>query len=170
MKTCDTIAIRRAAEADIDLIRTLAAEAFPATYREILTPDQLRYMMEWMYSAATIRRELHDGTAWFIASLDGQPCGYLSICREADDLFHLQKIYLLPRFQGGGAGAALFRYAVEYVRSRHEGPCRIELNVNRHNRALGFYERMGMRRLRAGDFPIGNGYWMNDYIMGLEIE
>ena len=28
---------------------------------------------------------------------------------------------------------------------------------------------MGMRKLREGDFPIGGGYWMNDYIMGLEI-
>ena len=29
---------------------------------------------------------------------------------------------------------------------------------------------MGMRRLREGDFPIGEGYYMNDYIMGLEID
>jgi acetyltransferase, GNAT family len=28
---------------------------------------------------------------------------------------------------------------------------------------------MGMRKLREGDFPIGNGYYMNDYIMGLDI-
>ena len=28
---------------------------------------------------------------------------------------------------------------------------------------------MGMRKRREGDFPIGNGYYMNDYIMGLEI-
>ena len=48
-------------------------------------------------------------------------------------------------------------------------PCMMELNVNRRNRALHFYERMGMRRLREGDFPIGDGYYMNDYIMGLEI-
>jgi hypothetical protein len=26
-----------------------------------------------------------------------------------------------------------------------------------------------MRKLREGDFPIGNGYYMNDYIMGLDI-
>ena len=45
----------------------------------------------------------------------------------------------------------------------------MELNVNRRNRALHFYERMGMCRLREGDFPIGDGYYMNDYIMGLEI-
>lgn len=44
------------------------------------------------------------------------------------------------------------------------------LNVNRNNRALHFYERMGMRKLREGDFPIGDGYYMNDYIMGLDIK
>ena len=32
-----------------------------------------------------------------------------------------------------------------------------------------YYEKMGMRKLREGDFPIGNGYYMNDYIMGLNI-
>jgi hypothetical protein len=45
----------------------------------------------------------------------------------------------------------------------------IDKNVNRNNKALQFYEHMGMRKLREGDFPIGNGYYMNDYIMGLEI-
>ena len=59
---------------------------------------------------------------------------------------------------------------MDYIRSVHPGPCRMELNVNRHNRALHFYERMGMRVLREGDFPIGDGYYMNDYIMGLEIK
>ena len=46
----------------------------------------------------------------------------------------------------------------------------MELNVNRNNKALNFYERMGMKKLREGDFPIGNGYCMNDFIMGLEIQ
>ena len=46
----------------------------------------------------------------------------------------------------------------------------MELNVNRRNRALHFYERMGMRRLREGRFPDRRRllYGMN-YIMGLEI-
>ena len=30
----------------------------------------------------------------------------------------------------------------------------MELNVNRNNKALQFYEHMGMRKLREGDFPI----------------
>lgn len=161
--------IRRATAEDIDLIRRLADEAFRATYRELLTPGQLDYMMAWMYAPEVLRRELAAGIAWFVASADGEPCGYLSVERQEEALFHLQKIYVLPRFQGRGVGAFLFGHAVGYIRSVHPGPCRMELNVNRRNRAVDFYVRMGMRRLREGDFPIGDGYYMNHYIMGLDI-
>lgn len=177
--------IRRVTPEDIDLVRRMADEVFPATYAAILTPEQLDYMMGWMYAPQTLLRELDEGFAWFVAyaAPDAEcvvderqqesatvPCGYLSVQREGEELFHLQKIYVLPSFQGTGAGAFLFREAVRYVRSQCAGRCRMELNVNRHNPALGFYERMGMRRLREGDFPIGNGYYMNDYIMGIDIE
>lgn len=164
------LTLRQATEADCGLIRTLADEVFPATYRELLSPAQLVYMMEWMYSHASILRQMREGHAWFIALHDGEPCGYLSVQPEGDDLFLLQKIYVLPRFQGLGVGEFLFHQAVAYIRQVHPAPCRMELNVNRENRALRFYERMGMRRLREGDFPIGEGYYMNDYIMGLDIK
>ena len=45
----------------------------------------------------------------------------------------------------------------------------MELNVNRHNSAVVFYEHLGMRRDRQGDFPIGHGYFMNDYIFAIDI-
>ena len=45
----------------------------------------------------------------------------------------------------------------------------MDLNVNRNNKALHFYEHLGINKLREGDFHIGNGYYMNDYIMGLEL-
>lgn len=163
------VTLRRLPESEIPLIRTLAAEAFPATYREILTPAQLDYMMEWMYSEASLREQFRAGHAWFLVAADGEAAGYVSVERQGERLFHLQKIYLLPRYQGLGLGERLFRQAVAYVRETSPGPCRMELNVNRHNRALHFYERMGMRLLREGDFPIGEGFYMNDYIMGLEI-
>ena len=155
--------IRRASEADCALIRRLAGEVFPATYREILAPAQLDYMMEWMYSEESLQGQFRAGHVWFIASSDGEPCGYVSVERQGGDLIHLQEIYVLPRYLGLGAGEFLFRRCV------HPGPCMMELNVNRRNRALHFYERIGMRRLREGDFPIGDGYYMNDYIMGVEI-
>lgn len=46
----------------------------------------------------------------------------------------------------------------------HPSPFTIELNVNRHNPAVGFYKHMGFHEHATRDFHIGNGYYMNDYI------
>ena len=67
-------------------------------------------------------------------------------------------------------GRALFKEAVREVRRAGDLPARIELNVNRENRALGFYERIGMRRDRVVDIKIGEGFEMNDYIMAYDID
>lgn len=166
----DRLTVRPATVADIGLIRQVAAVAFPATYRSLLSSEQLDYMMEWMYSEESLRRQMEvDGHTFYLAEQAGRPCGYVSVQQESADVFHLQKIYVLPASQRGGIGQTLFRTALAHVRRLHPGPCRVELNVNRHNPALGFYEHMGMRRLRAGDFPIGHGYFMTDYIMGLDL-
>ena len=169
---------RKASVEDCGLIREMACVAFPDTYKTILSPEQLDYMMEWMYSEESLQGQFRAGHVWFIASSArgrksrlkrGTPCGYLSVQPEADDLYILQKIYILPRFQGVHAGSFLFRKAIEHIKQLHPAPCRMELHVNRHNKAVKFYERMGMRKLREGDFEIGGGFYMNDYIMGLEI-
>lgn len=162
--------IRKATVADCILINKLAQMVFPATYGEILSTEQLNYMMDWMYAPENIRKQMEEeGHVYFIAYEECEPCGYLSIQQQEKDVFHLQKIYVLPYFQGAHCGSFLFREAIKYIKEVHPEPCLMELNVNRQNKALDFYERMGMKKLREGDFPIGNGYYMNDYIMGLEI-
>lgn len=160
--------IRKATTGDCNLIHSLASIVFPATYKEILSPEQLDYMMEWMYAPANIRQQMEkEGHVYFIACLDGKECGYLSVQQQEEAVFHLQKIYVLPDFQGKHVGHFLFEQAISYIKEVHPAPCLMELNVNRDNKALNFYERMGMKKLREGDFPIGNGYYMCDYIMGL---
>lgn len=93
------ITTRKATTADISLINELATEAFPYTYREILTPEQIDYMMDWMYSPESLRRQMEEeGHHYYLIYKDGQAAGYVSIQQEGDDLFHLQKIYVLPAF------------------------------------------------------------------------
>ncbi|NDV59646.1 GNAT family N-acetyltransferase [Bacteroides sp. 519] len=162
------ITIQKATINDCSLINELAAQVFPATYCEILSPKQLDYMFNWMYSPENICKQMTEsGHVYFISKLDGEPCGYVSVEQQEENLFHLQKIYVLPTFQGHSIGKLLFEHAIKYIKEIHPGPCLMELNVNRNNKALQFYERMGMKKLREGDFDIGNGYYMNDYIMGL---
>lgn len=161
--------IRKATTEDCFLIQSLAQQVFPATYASILSPEQIDYMMEWMYSPENIRKQMDEGHVYLLAYKENEAIGYVSVQPQEADVFHLQKIYVLPGYQGTHCGSFLFREAIRYIKEIHPTPCLMELNVNRHNKALHFYERMGMKKLREGDFPIGNGYYMNDYIMGLEI-
>lgn len=167
--------IAKAGAGDMQTIHDMAQVVFRHTYRDILSPEQMEYMMEWMYSPENLARQLEDGHCYYIAYSGGEPCGYLSVQSEGADsdgveVFHLQKIYLLPPFQGGGMGRRLFDQAITHVRESKRSPkARIELNVNRSNPAVGFYKHLGLNILRQGDFHIGEGFYMNDYIMGIEL-
>jgi len=160
---------RKATSVDSALINTMAAEVFPATYKQILSPKQIDYMLNMMYAPENILKQMEEGHVYFICYNDDKPCGYFSVEQDGDDLFHLQKIYVLPIFQGYGAGKFLIKKAMEYIKEIHPSPCTMELNVNKHNKAFHFYELMGLKKVREGDFPIGNGYYMNDYIMSIDI-
>lgn len=167
--------IRSATSDDIALIGNMAEVVFRETYRNILSPEQMEYMMEWMYSAHSLEKQMDNlGHKYFIASVEGRSAGYMSLNREkplpdGTELFHLQKIYVMPDFQKNGLGRLLIDKAIDYVKTLSSAPCRIELNVNRNNPAVGFYMNMGFRKVRQGDFYIGNGFYMNDYIMAVEI-
>jgi ribosomal protein S18 acetylase RimI-like enzyme len=70
--------------------------------------------------------------------------------------------------RGQHIGEALFRFAAD--QARRMGCRDVILNVWEGNDAAKrFYEKMGMTKVDEGDFPIGSGYYMNDYIMGMEI-
>ena len=50
--------IREAALADCRLIHDMAWETFPNTYKNILTKEQIDYMMEWMYSVDSLKKQM----------------------------------------------------------------------------------------------------------------
>ena len=126
--------IKKATLADIEVIRTLATQTFPATYQHILTPEQIDYMMDWMYSSESLRNQMEkEHHIYYIAYEECEPAGYVSIQQEDTDLFHLQKIYVLPYFQKYKLGRQLFQQAIKGIKELHPEPCRMELNVNRQN-------------------------------------
>ena len=164
--------IRKAATTDIPKIREMAQVVFRLTYRDILPPAQMEYMMDMMYSEASLTDQMTaQQTVFFIE--DGG--GYASVrpdgqTQDGRKRYHLEKLYVMPQRQKTGLGRELYEKVVEEARRAAQGrPFRLELNVNRSNPALGFYEHIGMHKDREGDFPIGQGYYMNDYIMATDL-
>lgn len=164
------MSIRVATLADCQLIHDMAWQVFPETYQDIISPAQIAYMMEQMYSIESLRRQMtEERQVYLIACRGDESLGYVSVQPQDKDLWHLQKIYVLSGHQKEHVGKFLFCQAVAYIRCHQQGSCRMELNVNRHNPALGFYRHLGMRVVRTEDNDIGNGFFMNDYVMGMDI-
>lgn len=157
---------KKAALDDSPVIRNIAEQTWGATYGEILSPEQLEWMFEWMYSPESLEKQMRDGHTFFLLYEDKSPIGYVSVNQERENRYHLQKLYLIPNKQGSGLGAKLLEKAEEFVQEiKTSEVVDLVLNVNRENKALHFYKKHGFEIESEGDFSIGNGYYMNDYIL-----
>ena len=160
------LTFRRATIEDIPLLCELAADIWRRSYREMLTPAQIDYMLAWMYGAEKIRAEITAGVWWKVVELDGAAIGYLSAERGADVKLH--KLYLRPEQQGRGYAQQALGHVVELARAW--GAMRVVLNVNKHNaRAIRAYKRAGFSVVDAVVNDIGGGFMMDDFIMALGV-
>jgi ribosomal protein S18 acetylase RimI-like enzyme len=159
--------IRKAYEHDIPLIRDLTYKIWPPTYSGILTEDQINYMLDLMYSEKALAQQMQQGHE-FVMIYDGvEPIGFASISLLEPGVFKLHKLYVLTSYQGKGAGRFAVAELIKVV--KRKGATTLLLNVNRQNKAKGFYEKLGFVAIREEDIDIGNGYFMTDYVMELKL-
>ncbi len=161
------LVIRKATAADIPAIRHIAHATWPATYGPILSQEQIDYMLQWMYSEGTLLEQMQQGHQFYMAELNGKAHGFAGVSDEGNAVFKLHKLYVIPDTQKTGAGKALLQQVIHYTKTN--GGTQLLLQVNRHNNAKGFYEKEGFIILKEADTDIGNGYFMNDYIMQLPL-
>ena len=164
------ISIRKAERADLTTIHNLAYEIWPAAYLEILGQAQLNYMLEKIYSLPSLEHQYKVLKHHFILILDDEkPVGFASFSSHDNDasVYHLNKIYVHPDQQGKKLGKKMLDYIIEHI--KNAGAKALQLNVNRHNKALYFYEKQGFKMIRSENIDIGSGYFMNDYVMELKV-
>ncbi|MFR9619589.1 MAG: dihydrofolate reductase [Rikenellaceae bacterium] len=161
--------------ADIALLRELAIPSFTDTYKDILPEGQNEYMLDLMYSCESLERQFADGYRYFILYAEGRAEGYVSLQRrvyvDGRAMVYLDKIYLLPRAQGCGLGRVLFEFAFAQSRRMCGGGCCMELSVNRFNqRAMGFYEKMGLAITSSIYLKLGDSdFYRDDHFMSIEL-
>lgn len=164
------IRIRILSQDELHLVRQVADVVWPITFREILSPEQIAYMMKMMYAPEVMEKEFHEGIRFCLVEDGAKPIGYIvwGQCDSEPTAAKLHKCYLLPEYQGKGIGSRMLQQAMEYA--REEGYKLLRLNVNRHNaKAIKAYNRNGFKTIETVDNPIGNGFFMNDYVMEIKL-
>jgi GNAT superfamily N-acetyltransferase len=163
--TDENVSMRPADLDDINTIGFLAQQIWPDTYGDIVAPEQLHYMLNLIYSPVSLRRQMVDQRHQFLLVEEGEEAiGFASwSATEEPGVFKLHKLYVLPGQQGKGLGRSILEFIFQAIHP--QGAKVLQLNVNRFNKARQFYERLGFIVIKEEDIPIGNGYFMNDYIM-----
>jgi ribosomal protein S18 acetylase RimI-like enzyme len=158
--------ITEATTKNLKKIRDIAYGSWPATYGEILSKEQIDYMLDLFYSDETLTKNLNEKSHHFILVHDNSNCiGFASYEHNYLDKnkTRLHKIYLLPEAQGKGAGKLLID-TIENLAKVNNSEA-ISLNVNKFNKALSFYQKNGFEIVSEEDIELDFGYLMEDYIM-----
>jgi ribosomal protein S18 acetylase RimI-like enzyme len=163
------VKILQASPRDIPAIQSMAEETWWPTYSPILGSEQIRYMLDAIYSAEALQKVMENGSQTFIILHDdngNQGFASYGLRPENPHICKLHKIYVLPENHGKGYGKMLIEEVKNRIKAMHVYT--LDLNVNRYNQAKSFYEKTGFKVIGEEDVPIGP-YWMNDYMMRLEL-
>lgn len=151
-------------------IQVLSNVIWPATFSNILSQEQISYMMDMMYSTSSLEKQMNElNHHYLLAEEDGEYLGYLSyeLNYKGTPITKIHKIYVLPSVQGKGVGR-LFIDAVSKLALKNNNTL-LSLNVNRYNKAIDFYKRMGFDFFTSENIDIGNGFLMEDYVMNKDL-
>jgi diamine N-acetyltransferase len=150
---------------DLEIIQQLAYEIWPIVYQEIISKEQIQYMLELMYRLDALKEKATNGHQFILAINEHQPVAFASFELNHSEIgkTKLHKLYVLPQFQKQKIGEQLLDYISEIARinKQHE----ILLNVNKYNSAQFFYAKLGFKVIGQEVIDIGNGFVMDDYIM-----
>lgn len=164
------ITINEASIADIQTIQAIAHTTWPLTYGTILSKEQLDYMMDMIYSEAALIKQIQNKEQLFyIAYEENKALAFVGIEHhyKNEAVTRVHKIYILPETQGKGIGKKLIDFVEKSAKENHSKA--LSLNVNRFNKALHFYQKIGFKIIAEENIEIGNGYLMEDYTMEKEI-
>ncbi len=149
-------------------VQSIAKLTWPHTFGEILSPEQIEYMLNWMYSLENLSKQYDSGHQFFIAE-EGKKLGFTGIeVNHEPGKTKIHKIYILPTAQGKGIGKKLIQKIKEIAKDNNQES--LLLNVNKYNTgAIAFYEYLGFVNIKEEVIDIGNGYVMDDYVFELKL-
>lgn len=138
-----SIELRPETEEDIPFLR----QVYAGTREEEMalvpwTPEQKQAFLEMQFRAQySDYHGRHPDASFDIIVSDGVPAGRLCVHRRADEI-RVIDIALLPGHRNQGIGSHLW---AELIRESHACGKPLTIHVERNNRALSLYQRLGFR-------------------------
>lgn len=154
-----------ATQNQLSIIKDLAYKIWPFAYGEILSNEQLEYMLKMIYNIDSLKQQLENKHVFLLVEDENQFVGFASyeLNYENTNKTKIQKIYILPTIQGKGFGKKIINFIEKKAIENQQKS--LILNVNKFNKAKDFYLSQGFLISYSEVIDIGKGYIMDDYVM-----
>lgn len=142
----------------IKKVAELANIIWHEAYKNTLSPEQINYMVEKFQSYESVYTQITiDRYDYFLICEENKEVGFFSFL-EGEEIF-LSKVYILKDYRQKGYLSKVINYLINKKKT-------ITLRVNKENEiAINAYKRLGFKETKEDKSPIGEGYYMDDYIM-----
>lgn len=153
---------------ELQIIQDLAQIIWPVSFKDMISTEQIDYMLEWMYNPNKLKENHQNGHIYLLYSEKDVPLGFVSYeLKRSESEVRIHKLYVHPDCQNRGIGRIILEHVKDLARSAEIKY--LDLFVNRTNPAVGFYKSTGFHVAEEIDLDIGNGYFMKDYLMKIQI-
>ena len=159
------LSIKRVKQEDIQTLAEVANEIWHEYFTPIIGLQQVEYMVDKFQSVKGITAQLEAGYEYYFVTYNGEIAGYFGIQLQSDNLF-LSKLYLKKAFRGKGIATQMLAYIKNIACDNSKS--KITLTVNRYNyHTIDVYKHFGFEIEKEQKADIGNGFYMDDYVMTL---
>jgi len=145
----------------------MASSIVKEFFDPIIGAKQNDYMINLFQTVSAIKEQLDSGYTYYIVKDPCEEAGFLAFYPR-EGMLYLSKFYLKNSKRGRGYAGHMLGFVRK--KAAEMGLGEIFLNVNKNNPAVEIYRHMGFQILRKEKNDIGNGFYMDDYVMGYKIE
>ena len=158
--------IIEAKESDLIRIEQMMQKVWEPTFRHFVAQKQIELMQKEMHHVKAYQKQIQSGHHFLIAQEDKQLLGFVSYY-ELENGIKISKLYIDIQAQSKGVGKKLLQEVISKAKLKNFHF--IELNVNRYNKALYFYRRLGFYIKESQDIPYQE-FYLYDYLMRYDID
>lgn len=153
---------------DIQQLACLASEIWHEYWVEILSKEQIDYMVDKFQSEQAIQKQIaEENYTYFYLEKDNNIAGYTGLSKKDSYLF-LSKLYIKKEFRHQGLGTLTFEFIKNFAKENNYS--KIVLTVNKYNKnTIKAYKKWNFKQVDSVITDIGNGFVMDDYIMEYKV-
>jgi ribosomal protein S18 acetylase RimI-like enzyme len=154
---------------DFRQLEPFAASIWEQHYTPIIGADQVAFMLKKYQSAQAMFEQFSAGYKYAMVICGDQKVGYFAYDGKAEKEVFISKLYIHKDFRRRGLGRRILDFISNEARVL--GCTAMTLSVNKDNsNSIQFYIAYGFQTIKAQKVAIGEGFYMDDYVMSYPVQ